>query len=229
MLSSLLHDILRLHGLALYAIVGSLVFAEDAFLVGLVAPGETAAIIGGVAASQHQVSVTIVCAVVAFAAIAGDTVGYEIGRRYGPRIVRTRFLRRRAVRIEDAERMLLRRGGAAVFIGRFVAFVRTVIPFLAGSTRMHYGKFLAYNVGGGVVWAVACVIGGYLAGNSYQTIEKAFGPGTAALALAAALIGVIIWRVRGHRRRRATAARRGRAAEGDASDPDASTRSSSRT
>jgi membrane-associated protein len=202
MISSLVHDALRLRGLPVYGIVVLLVFAEDAILAGLIAPGETAAVIGGVAAGRGHVSLTVMCVCVCAAAIAGDAVGYLAGRRWGPRLASSRLLRRREARVAQAEAFLVRRGGTAVFLGRFVAFLRTVIPFLAGSSGMHYGRFTAFNVAGGVLWGVGCVVVGFVAGDSYQSIERILGPATAGVVVALAVVAFVVWRV--HRYRRET-------------------------
>jgi membrane protein DedA with SNARE-associated domain len=91
---------------------------------------------------------------------------------------------------------LARRGGSAVFFGRFVAFFRATMPALAGTAGMRYPKFLAFNAAGGVVWGVGVVLLGYLAGNSYSTIEKTFGRATALIAVAVIVIGLVGWRIR---------------------------------
>ena len=154
-MSKILDQVLGLHGPVVYLIVGFLVFAEDALFVGFVLPGETAAILGGVAASRHNVSLTLMCIIVVLAAIVGDSVGYEIGARYGTRLLSLRVLRRRKDRIDAARATLARRGGPAVFGGRFVAFLRAVMPFLAGTSHMRYPRFLAYNAAGGLAWGTS--------------------------------------------------------------------------
>ena len=177
-------------------------FAEDALFVGFVLPGETVAILGGVAASRGHVPLPAVLAVVVLAAIVGDSVGYEVGRHAGPRVLSLPVLRRRQRRLDDAQDFLARRGGSAVFLGRWVAFFRAVMPALAGTARMPYPKFLAYNAAGGLVWGVAVVLAGYFAGASYTRVEKALGPGAALVVLALALVGLAVWRVRAHRAER---------------------------
>jgi membrane-associated protein len=89
------------------------------------------------------------------AAIVGDSVGYEVGRHFGPRLVASRMLRSRRERLDRARQFLARRGGAAVFLGRFVAFFRAVMLALAGTAEMRYPRFLVYNAAGGIVWAPA--------------------------------------------------------------------------
>jgi membrane-associated protein len=195
-MSRLTDWLLGLHGLPVYGLVGLLVFAEDALFVGFVLPGETAAVLGGVAASRGHASLPVMLAVVVGAAIIGDTVGYEIGRHLGPRILGSRALRKRSDRIDAAREQLARRGGGAVFLGRFVAFFRATMPALAGSAGMRYPRFLAFNAAGGLVWGTAVVLVGYLAGNSYATIEKTFGRATALVVLVIVVVAVVVWRVR---------------------------------
>ena len=199
MVTRLLDSVLNLHGVVVYVVVGLLVFVEDALFVGFVVPGETAAILSGVAASRGNVSITVMCLIVVAAAILGDTVGYEIGSRYGQRLLGVSVLRRHAVRLDAARATLSRRGGPAVFLGRFIAFLRAVTPFLAGSTRMPYGRFLAYNAAGGLVWGIGAVLLGFLAGNSYGTIAQTFGRATALLLVVLVVVALVAWR---RRRRR---------------------------
>ncbi|GAA5024976.1 DedA family protein [Actinopolymorpha pittospori] len=200
--------LLALHGLPLYALVGLVVFAEDAVFVGFVFPGEIAAILGGVDASIGHASLTTVIIVVVVAAILGDTVGYEVGRHLGPRLLATRVLSRHAERVDSARALLARRGGGAVFLGRFVAFFRATMPALAGTARMPYPRFLAYNAAGGVVWGVAAVLIGDLAGTSYAVVENTFGRVSALVVVVVVLTTIAVWRVRRHRHGRAATADR---------------------
>lgn len=182
-----------------YTAVGALVFAEDALLVGLVVPGETAAILGGVTASMHHTGLVEMMLVVVASAILGDFAGYHIGNRYGDRLLGIRPLARRRERLDRAREFLARRGGPGVFLGRFVAFLRTVVPFLAGASHMRYQVFLAYNAVGGVVWGVGSVLLGYLVGFSYQRIASTFGEAAALVVLAVVLTVVIVMWVRRRR------------------------------
>ncbi len=198
-MSTVVDHILNAPAALVYLIVALLVFAEDALFVGFVLPGETAAIIGGVVANRSQVHLSLMVVVVVAAAIVGDTVGYEVGRHFGVRLLRLGVLKRHAQRLDNARDLLARRGGAAVFFGRFVAFFRAVMPALAGTARMPYPKFLAFNAAGGAVWGTAYVLLGFFAGNSYQRIEKAAGRGAAIAVAAIVIVAVIVWRVRRHR------------------------------
>ncbi len=203
-MSSLIERILSVPGVLVYVLVGSLVFAEDALFIGFVIPGETAAVLGGVDASRGHVHLWLMIALVVAAAIIGDTVGYEIGRHAGPRILQARILRRHRRRLDDAQAFLARRGGSAVFLGRFVAFFRAVMPALAGTARMPYRRFVAFNAAGGLVWGTGFVLLGYLAGNSYATVEKTVGRGLALTVLAALLLALLTWRIRKRRSERSS-------------------------
>ncbi|CAJ62320.1 MULTISPECIES: DedA family protein [Frankia] len=170
-----LHHLLVLHGPTAYALVGVLAFAEAAVFVGFVLPGETAVILGGVLASQQAVSLTGMAAVVVVAAISGDSVGYEIGRHFGERLLNLPLLRDRRPDLDRALAYLRAHGGRAVFLGRFTAFLRAVTPGLAGLSHLPYRRFLAFNAAGGLLWGVGFTLLGYAAGASYASIEKAAG------------------------------------------------------
>lgn len=198
-MTSIVDHILHAPPWLVYSIVALVVFAEDALFVGFVLPGETVAILGGVAASRGHVGVVWVVVVVILAAIVGDTVGYEVGRQVGTRILQLRIFEKRRGKLDDAQDFLARRGGSAVFLGRWVAFFRAVMPALAGTAKMPYLKFLAFNAAGGIVWGAAVVLVGYYAGASYTQIEGWIGRGGALVVLGLAVVAFVVWRVRRHR------------------------------
>ncbi|MFK0193839.1 DedA family protein [Kitasatospora sp. NPDC090308] len=192
-----------LSGPVVYAVVAALVFAEDALFFGFVLPGETAAVLGGVLAHQGGVSLGWILVTVVGAAVLGDSVGYEVGRRLGPRVLETKSLRRHADRIGRAQDLIRRRGPAAVLLGRFVAFFRALMPALAGVSRMPYRRFLLFNALGGLLWGVGFVLLGYFAGAAYTRVEGTVGR-TAALVVAGVLVlAVLVHYVRGHCREHA--------------------------
>ncbi len=196
----------HLQGWPAYLLVAALVFAEDALFVGFVVPGETAAVVGGFLAYLGHVELGLMIATVVLAAIVGDSVGFEVGRHLGPRLLSLQRLQRHQHRLDQAQDLLRRRGGPAVFLGRFVAFVRAVMPALAGTSRMHYPTVLAYNAAGGVVWGTAFVLVGYLAGRSYEAVASAVGRDLALAIGLVAAVGVAVVLVR---RRRAESAEHG--------------------
>lgn len=185
-----------------YAVVGALVFGESAVFLGFVLPGETAVLLAGALAATGHLSLATLLPVVVIAAIVGDTVGYEVGRHFGPAVLRTRPLLRHADALDRARSTLSARGGWAVFLGRFTAFLRAVVPGLAGLSRMPYRRFLAWNAAGGIAWGTAATVGGYLAGASYRRLAHTMGQAGAlvAVVVVAALVAVVWWRRRRARR-----------------------------
>ncbi len=205
-MSDLVDKLLNVPAWVVYVVTFALVFAEDAFFVGFVLPGETAAILAGVAASQGNANLVAAIIVVVAAAILGDSVGYEVGRIFGRRLFHLKPLRRHEHRLDDANRFLAKWGGWAVFFGRFTAFFRAVMPALAGAALMPYRRFLFFNALGGIVWGTGCVLLGYLAADSYQAIEKYVGRGAAVLAAVVVIALLVVWRVRKSRAEKATEA-----------------------
>lgn len=192
MISHLLDHVLALHGALAYAIVGALAFGEAAVLLGFVLPGETAVIIGGVLASRGRVSLEAMLAVAVGAAVVGDSVGYQVGAVFGSRLLAIRMLRRRRRGVDAARRFLQRRGGWAVFLGRFTAFFRAMIPGLAGMSEMPYPRFLLANASGGVLWAVGYTLAGYFLGDAYRRVERISGriSTVVVVAVVVALVGL---------------------------------------
>ncbi len=197
-MSNLIDSILNVNAFLAFALVGLLVFAEDAIFVGFVLPGETAAVLGGVVASRGHVQLWLMIVIVILAAIIGDTVGYEVGKHFGTRLLATRVLQKRRAKLDQAQDFLRRKGGSAVFLGRFVAFFRAVMPALAGTSRMPYPRFLAFNAVGGIVWGTGFVLLGYLAGNSYAVVANTVGRDAAAIVIGILIVAIIVWRVREH-------------------------------
>jgi membrane protein DedA with SNARE-associated domain len=168
--TSIANHILSLHGPLVYGLVAALAFGEAAVLLGFVLPGETAVILGGVIASQGNVNLFLMIGVATIAAIAGDSVGYEVGRLVGPQLTTTRPLRRRQAGVEKARDFIKRWGAWAVILGRLTAFLRAIVPGLAGAGGMHYPRFLAANAIGGIIWATGFTLLGYFLGNAYKKV-----------------------------------------------------------
>lgn len=202
MLSNVVDQLLNAPAVWVLLVVGAVVFAEDALFVGFVLPGETVAILGGVAANRGHVALWLVMTVVIAAAVIGDSVGFEVGRVVGPRVLRLRILRRHQGRLDDARDFLSRRGGWAVLLGRWVAFFRAVMPALAGTSGMRYRTFLAFNLTGGALWGSAVVTAGYLAGASYTRVEQAIGKDSALIVGGIVLIALLVWHLRRKRAER---------------------------
>ena len=105
--------------------------------------------------------------------------------------------------MDAASDLLRRRGGPAIFVGRFTAFFRAVMPGLAGLSQMKYWTFLRWNALGGIAWGVGFSLVGYFAGESYQRVAATIGRGTAIVIGVLVVIGLIVWHVRRKRAERA--------------------------
>ncbi len=168
----ILNEIKHLPGPLVFALVALLVFGEAALFIGFVLPGETSVIVAGVVASQGHINIDALCVLVVVSAIVGDSVGYAIGNRYGEKLMTLPIIRHRRVALERALEGLRRRGPTYVFVGRFTAFLRAVMPGLAGMSKMHYRRFLVANALGGIIWGVGFTLLGYFAGHALAKIEK---------------------------------------------------------
>ena len=198
-MSGLVDQLLHLSGPVAYAVIAALVFAEAALFVGFVLPGETAVLLGGVLASTGRLTLSVLIVLVVVAAVVGDSVGFEVGKHFGPRLLDTRLLRRHRGRLQQAQGYLRARGGRAVVLGRWTAFLRAVMPALAGASRMRYPTFLTYNALGGLVWGVGVTLAGYFAGTSYQLVATRLSEAGAVIATVVVLGLLFAW----HRHRRA--------------------------
>ncbi len=181
---------------AVYSLVGLVVFLEDAIFVGFVIPGETAAVLGGVSARLGHTHLWAIMLLVIVGAIVGDSVGYEVGKHAGPWVLSHRALRKHRDRLDRAQDFLRDKGGTAVFLGRWTAFFRAVMPALCGMSRMPYRRFIVWNALGGITWGSAVVTVGYLAGMSYERAATWFGRGTAAVVAVIVVVALVAWKIR---------------------------------
>lgn len=157
----------------LFILLILLAFAEAAAFVGFVLPGETSLLIGGVLAHSKvwPLWLFIICAIAG--AIAGDSVGYEIGKHFGPRIKSTQFGRFvGAKRWKLAENIFAKYHGGAIFFGRAQALLRALVPALAGMHNVPYRTFLKWNAAGGIVFSTIVIVLGYEFANSLTVLEK---------------------------------------------------------
>jgi membrane protein DedA with SNARE-associated domain len=192
-MSGLLDTAARLASPWAYIVLALLAAAESAAFVGLVIPGETAMLLGGFLAFQGRVSLSVMMVAGAVGAVVGDSVGYEIGHLFGEPLKRSRLGRRVGEhRWAKGEAYLRSKGGRAVFLGRFVGVLRALVPALAGMSRMPYRTFLPWNLAGGVIWAPGFVLLGYLAGGSYQQVERIVGRASLLLLLVAVAVGALV-------------------------------------
>lgn len=171
---------------------------ESAAFLGVLVPGESLILVAGFLAAQGVFDLDVLIMVIAVGAALGDSAGYEMGRRLGrPALARfgTPFGLSEK-RIVKADAFFTRHGGKAVFLGRFVGFARALVPFLAGSSKMPYRRFLPYNAAGALLWSVAVTLLGYFFGASWQLAAGWIGRASAILGgiMAFALGLVWLWR-----------------------------------
>jgi len=179
-----------------YLLVAALAFLETGAFVGLIAPGETAVVLGGVVAAQGRVSLGLMLVVAWSAAAAGDLTSFGLGGRLGRRFLLTRGPRLGVTpaRLARVEGFFDRHGPKAIVAGRFIGIVRAVAPFLAGASKMRLRAFLPFSLAGTAAWSSAFVLVGYAFSSSFEAAAGALTHG--ALGLAVAASAVLIWRAR---------------------------------
>lgn len=156
-----------------YVLVFVLGLAEGAALIGLFLPGETAMILGGVLVSQGRATLGGILLAGCIGSALGDSIGYWIGRRFGRALRESRLGRKVGEeRWMRARAYLTQKGAKAIFFGRFLGFLRTLVPPLAGSTDMPYRRFVAFNAPAAALWAAVFISIGVAAGESWHVIEK---------------------------------------------------------
>jgi len=186
MITTALHHLAEVLGPWTYALVFGMAFLETGAFVGLIAPGETAILLGGVVAAQGKVSLALILLLAWVGSAAGDLASLALGRRlgrpflhqHGPRLKLT------AARVDRVESFYGRHGGKAILIGRFIGVVRAVSPFLAGASGLSLRRFVPYSLIGTAVWSSAYTLLGYVGGASETFTHVALA---AALVLVATL------------------------------------------
>jgi len=198
-----LDDLVRWGG---YAVLVAIVFTETGLLVGFFLPGDSLLITAGLVAAAGGLDIWLLNLLLSAAAIVGDSVGYAIGYRTGPRIFRQEesrwFSRKHLIRTRE---FYERHGGKTIVLARFIPIIRTFAPVVAGVGQMEYRRFLAYNVLGGVGWVVSMTWAGYVLGRSIPDIGRHIHLVVAIVVVLSVLpIGVEWWKARARAKRAAT-------------------------
>jgi membrane-associated protein len=157
--------IIQTYGVWAYLLMFLVIFCETGLVVTPFFPGDSMIFVAGTLATQGILSLEGMFLLLAAAAIAGDTVNYSIGHFIGHRIFHeeSRILRKEY--LDEAQSFFDRHGGEAIILARFVPFVRTFVPFLAGMGSMSYRRFILYNIVGGVAWVSVFLLGGFYFGG----------------------------------------------------------------
>ncbi|MGE5596471.1 MAG: DedA family protein [Hyphomicrobiales bacterium] len=149
-----------------------IIFAETGLLIGFMLPGDTLLITTGFLAQRGTFEVWILIPLLIVAAVLGDATGFEIGKNAGPRIFTredSRFFKKS--HLQRAHAFYEKHGGKTIFLARFLAFIRTFAPTVAGAAGMEYRKFAVYNISGGVAWILSMVLMGYYVGEAVPNVE----------------------------------------------------------
>ena len=190
-----------LHLLATYGYWAVLVFVAIES-TGIPFPGETMLLIAAIyAGTTHRLSIPLVIVAAASGAILGDNIGFWIGREGGYRLLRRygRYIRLDERKLKLGQYLFRKHGGKVVFFGRFVAVLRALAAFLAGTNRMSWQRFLLFNALGGIVWASLYGMGGYLLGNNIHRFTGPVGTITLVLAVLIILVSLVVLRRNEHR------------------------------
>jgi membrane-associated protein len=161
-----LETVVSQYGVWVYALLFAIIFVETGLVVMPFLPGDSLLFVCGTLAAVGGLSLPLLIALLITAAVLGDALNYSIGRRIGPRVwtfEQSRWFNRKA--FERAHAFYEQHGAITIIVARFLPFVRTFAPFVAGVAAMSYRKFALYNLVGGVLWVVSLSGLGYLIGN----------------------------------------------------------------
>ncbi|MEK7502187.1 MAG: VTT domain-containing protein [Patescibacteria group bacterium] len=156
-----------------YLGIFAIVFLESGLLIGFFFPGDSLLFTAGFLASQGFFDIRILIAGCFAAAVAGDTIGYLIGAKLGPKI----FTKENSIffhkkHLERAQNFYDKHGGKTIILARFIPVIRAFAPVVAGAGKMDYKKFLTFNLVGGVLWAIGVTLAGYYLGSLIPDVDK---------------------------------------------------------
>ena len=175
-LGHLLHFLFNVKGLIEWGgtlLVCIIVFIETGFFVGFFLPGDSLLVTAGVFAASGQLQIAKLVLLVPLCAIAGDQIGYWIGRKAGEALYRREdSLVFRKRHLESAHEFYEKYGGKTVILARFVPIIRTFCPPVAGAAHMPYARYFSYDVAGGILWGGGMVLGGYFLGRQIPNISE---------------------------------------------------------
>ena len=161
-----LRDFVAQYGVAVYALLFAIIFVETGLVIMPFLPGDSLLFIVGAMCGADLMSLPLALLVMSVAAIVGDQVNYSIGHHFGPKVFQwedSRFFNRAA--FDKAHAFYEEYGGITIVLARFMPFIRTFVPFVAGVAAMTRSKFTAYNVSGGLFWVFSLTLAGYFFGN----------------------------------------------------------------
>ena len=198
-LDTYLNVVIQQYGVWIYCILFVVVFLETGIVVTPFLPGDSLLFTAGALAARGDLAVGWLFMLLLLAAVLGDTVNYSIGHLVGPRAFhgQNRFFKRE--HLDRTHQFYVRHGGKTIVLARFIPIIRTFAPFVAGIGRMSYGRFVIYNVLGGLLWTVLFVFGGYYFGN--QPLVKRHFTLVILAIIVLSLMPLVIELVQNYRRR----------------------------
>jgi len=161
-----LAELIRDYGTWIYGILFAIIFVETGLVIMPFLPGDSLLFVAGAFAAKGDMDVTSVIVLLSVAAILGDALNYAVGRYFGDKVFAwedSRWFNKRL--FDKTHAFYEKHGGKTIVIARFLPFLRTFAPFVAGAGRMTYTRFALYNVSGGIFWVASLTIAGYLFGN----------------------------------------------------------------
>ncbi|MBO9685730.1 DedA family protein [Roseateles chitosanitabidus] len=161
-----LAEFVTAYGMWVYGLLFLIVFVETGLVVMPFLPGDSLLFVVGALCGAGVMNLPLAITVLLVAAILGDQCNYTIGRYFGPKVFQweqSRFFNKRA--FDAAHQFYEKHGGITIVLARFMPFIRTFAPFVAGVAEMTRSRFTAYNVGGAILWVVGLTVAGYLFGN----------------------------------------------------------------
>jgi len=162
----IIETLLAKGGVFVYGGLIFIVFAETGLAAGFFLPGDSLLVVAGLFAATGKLSLAILLSTLTLAAIIGDTVGYYTGAKMGPRIFsRKESLLFKPSHLQKAHAFYEKYGGKTIIIARFVPFVRTFAPIVAGAAQMPYRSFIFFNIAGGFLWVFSMILSGYFLGS----------------------------------------------------------------
>ncbi len=160
-----LSDLIGHYGYLVYAFMFLIIFIETGLVVTPFLPGDSLIFAAGALAAVGSLNPFLIFIILAAAAVLGDTANYWIGHFFGEKIIANPKIPLKKEHIAQTNAFFEKHGGKTIFLARFVPFIRTFAPFVAGIGRMHYGKFIFYNLAGGLCWVGLFTFLGYFFGN----------------------------------------------------------------
>lgn len=174
-----------------YLGVFTIVFLESGLLIGFFFPGDSLLFTAGFVASQGYLDITILISGCFLAAVFGDSIGYLIGAKLGPKIFNkdnSIFFHKK--HLERAQKFYDKHGGKTIILARFIPVIRAFAPAVAGAGKMDYRRFLTFNLAGGVLWAIGVTLAGYFLGNLIPDVDKYLLPIVGLIIIASVLPGL---------------------------------------